>query len=114
MRESAVRSAVLRVLRDAGAVVWAQTGAVNSAGRPDLAICYRGRFVAVELKSPRGRTHPRQLVHLEEVVKAGGFAAIVRSADDMREVLRQVDAAAAGVYFPPATLKTEVPSGDSL
>jgi hypothetical protein len=53
-------------------------------------------------------------VHLEEVVKAGGFAAIVRSADDMREVLRQVDAAAAGVYFSPASLKTEVPSGDCL
>jgi hypothetical protein len=52
-------------------------------------------------------------VHLEEVVKAGGFAAIVRSADDMREVLRQVDAAA-GVYFSPASLKTEVPSGDCL
>jgi hypothetical protein len=103
MRESAVRSAVLAVLKEAGAVVWAQVGAVNSVGRPDLAVCYRGRFLAIELKTPRGRTHPRQWVQLEAVAKAGGVAAVIRSADEMRALLAEVDAMIAGVYVPTPT-----------
>lgn len=43
-----------------------------------------GRFLALEVKSARGRLRPEQVTWLELVRRMGGFAAVVRSVDEAR------------------------------
>lgn len=46
-----------------------------------------GRFVALEVKTEVGRLTKEQRVFLEHVRRMGGFAAVVRSADEARAAL---------------------------
>lgn len=50
-------------------------------------------FVAVEVKSERGRPTPEQTAFLEHVTAAGGLAGIARSVEDAEMILRKTDAA---------------------
>ena len=52
-----------------------------------------GRFIAIELKTETGRPTEEQVLFLDLVRRAGGFACIVRSVD---EAIQAVDRAASG------------------
>lgn len=51
------------------------------AGVPDLLICYKGRFLGVELKATRGRTTPLQEHELKCIRASGGFGMVLYPAD---------------------------------
>ena len=68
-----------------------RAGLGDRRGVPDILACYRGRFVAFEVKAPRGRLTPYQTAELEAVRHAGGIAAEVRSLEDVIAALRPVD-----------------------
>lgn len=104
MTEADVRRRVVEALRARGAVVWSQTGAIGGTGRPDLAVCYRGRFIAVELKAPAGRLSRLQRVLLEQVESAGGIAAVVRSPAEAMALLDRVDTEQGGQPYSGASL----------
>ena len=53
-------------------------------GSADLIGILDGRFVALEVKTERGRVSPEQQLFLDLVRRRGGFAAVVRSIDDAR------------------------------
>ena len=55
-------------------------------GSADLIGCWRGTFVALEVKTPSGRVSPAQARFLSLVRSLGGIAAIVRSVDEALEV----------------------------
>ena len=46
-----------------------------------------GRFVAVEVKGPRGRVTDEQAAFLELVQRSGGLAGVARSVEEAREIL---------------------------
>lgn len=56
-------------------------------GVPDRLVCYRGRFVALEIKAPGGKATPWQERCIAEVNEAGGVAAIVSSVDHVRNII---------------------------
>jgi len=58
------------------------TGASDLIGI--LTVGELGRFVAIEVKRPRGRVSAAQQLFLDLVRSHGGFAAVVRSVDDAR------------------------------
>jgi hypothetical protein len=74
--------------------------AVNRAGRrrfvrmnsepgcADLLCCYRGHFLAVEVKRPGGRLTPAQASFLRAVEAAGGKALVI---DDLRQLQEALD-----------------------
>jgi hypothetical protein len=64
-------------------------GPRQQAGQPDLLICWAGRFVAAEIKSPTGAPTKLQEHRLEEWRKAGAAAGIVRSVDDLTILTRK-------------------------
>lgn len=65
---------VKEILKSKGAYCVKQFGcAFTKSGVPDLLVCYKGRFIAVELKADKGTPSPLQLYNLEEVKKAGGY-----------------------------------------
>lgn len=51
-----------------------------------LGIASGGRFVALEVKNEIGQPSKEQLVFIQKVKACGGFAALVRSVDQTREL----------------------------
>lgn len=62
-------------------------------GSADLVGIVDGRFVALEIKTERGRVSPEQQVWLDLVNARGGYGAVVRSTD---EAVAAVECARAG------------------
>ena len=62
-------------------------GQYGTSGIPDLIVCYRGRFIAFEVKTEKGKTTVLQEMTIRKIIKAGGFALVVRSVEDVRAVI---------------------------
>lgn len=65
-------------------------------GRPDLYVCYRGRFIGCELK--RGVEHgptPLQIRHLREIEKNGGIGVWITSVQELECLLSSLDSMSA-------------------
>lgn len=56
-------------------------GPFGKAGAPDDIICYRGVFIAIEIKSDVGEPTSLQIMQLKLIKEAEGIAAIVRGYD---------------------------------
>lgn len=59
-------------------------GIFGKTGCPDDIICWRGVFIAIEIKSLEGNPTPSQVNELNLIRQAGGVAAIVRGYDVQR------------------------------
>jgi hypothetical protein len=59
-------------------------------GSADLVGLFRGRFVAVELKTPSGRQSKEQRLWQKCVEDHGGIYALVRSTDDAHALLAEL------------------------
>jgi hypothetical protein len=65
-------------------------GPFGKIGCPDILICWRGIFVAIEIKAENGVVAAAQLVQLKLIQAAGGVAAVVRGFDVQRlEAIKQ-------------------------
>ena len=63
-------------------------GGSQSRGVPDIVGCWRGRFFALEVKRPQlGRLSKLQAYVIGQIQKAGGLVAVVRSLEEVRELL---------------------------
>jgi len=66
-------------------------GLYGTSGLPDIFVCYRGRFIAFEVKAGKGKATVLQELTIRQVIKAGGFALIVRSVDEVRAVIESLE-----------------------
>ncbi len=89
MREADIVRAILTDLRSFDrCFCWKEHGGVyGTAGIPDIICCYRGRFVAFEVKTETGRVTELQKAVLRRINEAGGTAIVVRSVQDVRDAL---------------------------
>lgn len=46
----------------------------STSGTPDILTCVNGYFLAIEVKAQNGKPSELQLVKIDEIRKAGGFA----------------------------------------
>jgi len=72
-----------------------------AAGTADLIGVYRGRAVAIEVKTPKGRQADSQREWEQAWITAGGVYRVVRSAADTLELLQELDQEAEGALHPP-------------
>jgi Holliday junction resolvase len=86
MNEQDIQRKITKWLEKEGAYV-VKVIQANRAGVADILCCWKGQFVAIEVKTPRGRVAPLQEYHASLVVKAGGVSMVARSLDDVREFL---------------------------
>jgi hypothetical protein len=104
-KEADIQRAIIARLELAGAlVVRTNSGAVkvgdrfvrfnSQPGCSDLLVCYRGRFLAVEVKAGKNRPTELQTGFLLAVRRAGGRGEVVRSVADAEAVLVAIDLAA--------------------
>jgi len=62
-------------------------GQYGTAGLPDLILCYRGRFIAFEVKTPIGKPTKLQEHTIAKIKAAKGEAFIVRSVEEVKQIL---------------------------
>ena len=63
----------------------------SESGIPDITVIYRGVYVGLEVKTKKGRLTKDQKVMHERMKKNGTMVRIVRSVDDVKSVLNEVD-----------------------
>ena len=86
MKEAQFSREVTQYLESKGAIVNNQTGSMFSkVGVSDLLVCYKGFFIALELKVGSYKPDPLQITYLQKVREAGGFGLILR--DNIQELM---------------------------
>ncbi|GHU73400.1 hypothetical protein AGMMS49992_11820 [Clostridia bacterium] len=92
MKESTIVAAILKYLRSINdCFCWKQHGGLyGTAGIPDIIACIRGRFVALEVKSPPNDLTELQRVCIRKINAAGGIATKVTSVDEVKRVIDMV------------------------
>lgn len=86
MKESQFSREVTTYLESKGAIVNNQTGGMFSkVGVSDLLVCYKGYFIALELKVGNYTADKLQISYLQKVRDAGGFGLILR--DTLQELM---------------------------
>lgn len=78
MKEKDFENKVKKYLKDKGAyVIKHHGGYFSKVGVPDLLICYKGKFLGVELKGDNGKPSPLQLHNIDLIKKSGGIGIIL-------------------------------------
>lgn len=86
MKEAQFSREVTQYLESKGAIVNNQTGSMFSkVGVSDLLVCYKGFFIALELKVGSYQPDPLQITYLQKVREAGGFGLLLR--DTLQELM---------------------------
>ena len=65
-------------------------GQFGTACIPDLIVCYKGRFIAFEVKRPGGKPTLLQKLTLNKIERAKGIAKLVTSVEQVREVIENI------------------------
>lgn len=94
MSEGRLQKQIKEYLSERGAYV--ETifgGGYQSAGVPDILASYKGRFLAVEVKSPNGKgvASDIQILKIREIRQSGGVGLFADSMEDVEKVLEQMD-----------------------
>ena len=94
MKESHVIRAIMKYLKSVpGCFCWKEHGGMyGTAGIPDIIACIGGRFFAFEAKTQDGKVTKLQEATIRKIRAAGGVASVVRSVDEVRDVIERTDA----------------------
>ena len=93
MLESDIVAAILRHLKKTPfCFAWKTHGGMyGTAGIPDVIVCYRGRFVAFEVKTHTGKLTKLQENTISKIKNAKGQAFKVTSAGEVAAILKQLE-----------------------
>lgn len=67
-------------------------GQYGTAGIPDIIVCYKGVFMALEAKVGRNKPTKLQEATIAQIQHASGYAMVVRSVTDVRTLIGMIDA----------------------
>ena len=89
MLEKDITAAIMRTLKMVPrCFAWKEHGGMyGTAGIPDVICCLDGRFFAFEVKTAEGRVTRLQEQTIHRIRVAGGHAYVVRSVDDVKDIL---------------------------
>lgn len=94
MREKSIENSIKKYLRDKGAYCVKYHGnQFSQVGVADLLVCYKGKFLAIEIKNETGKTSPLQEENILMVKRAGGISFVARSVADVKEIIEDIDKA---------------------
>lgn len=98
MKEQAYQKKIIDFLKSKGAYV-VKIISASQAGVPDVICCYRGRFVAVEVKRPETVRNVSRLqaYNLDKIQEAGGIGFVAYSKEQVAKVLEAIDEAMCSV-----------------
>ena len=89
--ESKIQRKILNYLNTIPNLYVVRVMTANIRGVPDLLICYKGHFIALEVKSDIGTVTKIQQYNMSQIETAGGKAAVVRSVGDVIKFLLELE-----------------------
>lgn len=91
--EKKVVNKIIDYLRSRGAFATKTYGnPLVTRGLPDITGCYRGRYIAFEVKrDSSGKPTEIQAFRLAEITRAGGIARVISSVDEAKAILDRID-----------------------
>lgn len=91
--EGALKKAIKEYLRTVGAF-WSMIpgGSYAKTGDPDMVVCYKGRYIAVEAKVDTPQSNWQKMRQVE-IERAGGRYLLVHSVDEVRDEIEAIDEA---------------------
>ena len=60
-------------------------------GFPDILCCYKGRFIAIEVKTEKGHATKQQLKLLSDIREAGGVGILATGVFEVANLLEDID-----------------------
>ena len=94
MSESQLVAKIKKYLKDKGAYVekiWG--GGFQSAGIPDLIVCYKGLFLGIEVKVGSNKPSELQIAKIKRINNSGGIGIVVWSLEEVKELIELLDEA---------------------
>ena len=92
MREKTIENSIKKYLKDNNIYYFkVHGGYYGVSGIPDIIVCYKGRFVALEIKNEKGKTSKMQDMHIENIRKSGGIAFVVRSREEVKKIIEDIE-----------------------
>ncbi len=92
MKEKDIVTAIKKYLKTVGGCFfWKEHGGMyGTAGIPDLILCYKGRFIGLEVKTDDGVVTDLQKATIRKINDCGGIAVVVRSVDEVKTVIESI------------------------
>ena len=89
VKESVIVRSILNHLKSMpDCFAWKEHGGMyGTAGIPDIICCIGGNFFAFEVKTEKGTVTKLQEATIDKIKAAGGTAAVVRSVEDVKQVV---------------------------
>ena len=89
MKEADIVKAIMNYLKTVPrCFAWKEHGGMyGTAGIPDIIACIDGEFYAFEVKTDVGKPTALQEATIRKIVAAGGTSMVVRSVDEVRNIV---------------------------
>lgn len=91
MKEQVVQKAIIKYLKTKAYVV--KIVSASKSGIPDLLVCYKGKFIALEVKTPDKKNNVSDLQehNISEIMKYGGLAYVVWELKQVKEIIKGLE-----------------------
>ncbi len=92
MKEKTITNQILKYLKsEPECFAFKEHGGIYGvSGIPDIICCYKGKFMAFEVKTPQGKLSKLQEITIKRINEAGGMAAKVTSLQEVKDILKGV------------------------
>lgn len=87
--ESEIQKSILDYLSTVPDLFCFKSITSNKRGIPDIIICYKGRFIALEVKSPTGQVAEIQKLRISEIQNSKGRALVVRNLQQVKDLISE-------------------------
>lgn len=89
--EKKIENKIKKYLEDHGIYYFKHHGnKFSTVGVPDIIACYKGYFLAFEVKAPKGKTSKLQDYHIAKIKRSGGIAAVVKSLEEVEDIIDKI------------------------
>jgi penicillin-binding protein-related factor A (putative recombinase) len=89
MIESKIQKKVLQYL-ETNKIYNYKVISANKRGVLDITVCYEGRFIAIEVKTEKGKTTPLQDKHIQEIQANKGYAFVAHSFEEFKKQFERI------------------------
>ena len=86
-KESQLQAKILKYLDGLRGCKAIKVISANERGIPDLHVCYKGRYIAFEIKSPVGKVSKIQALQLTKYLQAGAQTAVIRNMEQVKKII---------------------------
>ena len=92
MKEKTITNQILKYLKSLSECFAFKEhgGLYGTSGIPDIIVCYKGKFLAFEVKTEKGKLSKLQEITIEKIRNAKGVAFKVTSLEEAKEILEEV------------------------